>query len=157
MPRLCRPTGKISIVKFCRSSQDNEVPENEETRMLKIFESKMNEDSMIEANNQQLNEYRDQLKYKEELIRQFEEKNQILAERVEQVSQEKSLIQEQYDSIHKNNSLLEKEKENESTIVLTQKVEYLQEEVQEISSQKHKKEVECEDLIQQLNDKEDII
>ncbi|CAI2380543.1 unnamed protein product [Moneuplotes crassus] len=142
----------VEQVKSLKQQLDNE--KSNTNKLMQMFDGKFLHITSYRQ-NQCGYQYKDQLKYKDQLIAQFQEKNQALADKIDEVCNEKTILEEKYESIQ--NSFFEKENEDETTLVLTQKIEYLQEEIQEVSQAKHRKEVECDDLIQQLNDKEDVI
>ena len=115
----------------------------------------MNEDSLLEVSNDQIAGYQHQIKLREEVINQVQDRNRQLTNKIEDILNQKSIIEQKFESIQSQQQ--KKTEESSTTLVLSQKIEYLQSEIESISEIKHKKEVECRNLEEQIRDKDNLI
>ena len=127
----------IDYIKELESELAEEKRSNEE--LMEIVGNRLNNDSIIDNSREQIMEYENELKHKDQEINNVQQRNQELTHKLDQICNEKSVLEEKFESFENMRQSFDQENNNQR---LNEKIEYLQHELENLTNTKNNKEQE---------------
>jgi septation ring formation regulator EzrA len=102
---------------------------------------------MLEVSQEQLVEYQDKIKQQSTLINQVQERNKQLASKLEHVLNDKSILEDKFENYQSSRL---NEHETNTNLALSQKIEYLQNDVRTLTNDLQAKEEDYQLVLDEL-------